>query len=793
MPPEAQDAEYGEPGQTGRRRFLGYVLAAPLLATAAEMGPGILGNSAGPFAPPQAGALPGNPQVGDIYDLEDLLTDAARPTANLIAVQMEKDGTASFALPRCEVGQGITTSMAMVIAEEMDLPLEKVNVTLADARPELMWNQLTGGSNTVNSMYTPVRVAAALARGRLLEAAQAELDDVTSILTSKAGVIMDHAGQKLFSYGELAEKASSMKTKQVPVELKDDSKFTIVGKPTRRTDAHDAVTGRKKFAMDMWPVPDAMPCMIARADTINGTPKAMPNADHVRKMPGVTDVAMISTGIAVRARTFGQCIDAIRALDTSWNPGPVATESDESVEKELKAANVPLVVPPVPGAKTIEGEYTFAWASNGPLEASTAIADVKKDRAEIWSCQKIPITAQGEIAQTLGLPQSAVTLHVVTGGGSFGRRLFHDAASDAAEASQAFGKPVKLMWHRTDECRHGRCHPMSVSKLRANVLNGEVVSCEQHHASVRTDFSHGFGELVTATVTRAPLAGLSVSEIIFETTAMLPYSFGPTKQLLMETHTAPADNQYYGGFKTTSMRNVYSPDVVAAHELFVDKIAEQLGKDPMEFRLAYAKDKHFKEVLETVAKAGEWGKKLPPGMAQGVGIHREYKNTLACLVEIDCRPETVNRPIRNGITGPRVTKVVFANIPGGLVINPMGMEAQLQGGIHDGIALALTSSLHLKDGLFLEGSWDDYLYTRHWNAPKDVQVITLPANKQERMAGAGEAAVAPTKAATACAYARAMGKQPTRLPINHGELYFKVKPKNPPLPEPPTNGLDYAY
>jgi isoquinoline 1-oxidoreductase beta subunit len=280
----------------------------------------------------------------------------------------------------------------------------------------------------------------------------------------------------------------------------------------------------------------------------------------------------------------------------------------------------------------VEGEYTFAFASNAPLEPGTAIADVKKDKAEIWSSLKVPITAQGEIAEKLGMPQSAVTVHVLTGGGSFGRRLFHDAATDAALASQAFGKPVKVMWHRTDECRQGRCHPMSVSKLRANVLGGEVVSFEQHHASVRTDYSHGFGELVTSTVTRAPLAGLSVSEIIFETTAMVPYSFGPSKQLLTETHQGPGDNQDRGSFNTTSMRNVYSPNVVTAHELFVDKIAEQLGKDPYEFRHAYVKDEHFKKVLETVAKAGEWGKKLPPGMAQGIGLHREYKQTLACLV-----------------------------------------------------------------------------------------------------------------------------------------------------------------
>jgi isoquinoline 1-oxidoreductase beta subunit len=182
---------------------------------------------------------------------------------------------------------------------------------------------------------------------------------------------------------------------------------------------------------------------------------------------------------------------------------------------------------------------------------------------------------------------------------------------------------------------------------------------------------------------------------------------------------------------------------------------------------------------------------MPAGTAQGIAIHKEYKGATAVLVEIDCRPAMVNRPITDGVTGPRVTKAVIG-IDAGLAINPRGLEAQMMGGVNDGIALILTSSLHLRDGHFLEASWDNYFYTREWNTPLEFQCIVMPSTS-EQPGGAGEAGVAASAAATACAYARATGKVPTRFPINHDTLSFTPKPFIPPVPESPTDGLDHTY
>lgn len=776
-----------ESNKTDRRRFLGYLLAAPTLMAGAQFGGAI-------FAPQRADAVvPSNPQTADNYDLSDAIYDAAKPTSDLITVQVHPDGTVSHEMVRTEVGQGVQTAIAMLIAEEMDVPLEKVRVTHAPARPELVWNQLTGGSTSIGSQYYPVRVAAAIAKGALLQAAAHKLDLAASELTGQSGKILAPTGQVL-SYGELAEEAASLQDKAVQTTLKSESEFKIIGKPTGRVDALDIVTGRKEFVTDM-DMPDALPTMVCRPPTINGTVKTVNNADEVAQMPGVTHVETITTGVAVRARTFGQCIDAIHALDVTWEPGPVAGTSDASIEKELKDAAPPWVLPAIPGTKAFEKEYTFAFTNNAPLEPATAIADVKEDSAEIWGAAKLPITAQADAAQLLGLPISAVKFHVVGSGGSFGRRLFNDGPLDAAEASQKMGVPVRMMWHRADEYRQGRGRPMQVSKIRAHHDGKNVLSLENRFMSVFTDWGHGFGDAAAAMYTRLPGAELAVSEIIFELTAVWPYNMGPTKQLLMETRQAteqPGAPRTRSTFNTGAMRQVYNPNVVAAQELFVDELANELGRDRYEFRRELAKNEKFRKVIEKVAKAGNWGRPLPKGVAQGIGVHEEYKQYSACLVEVDCRPETVNRKVPGATTGPRVTRAVFVTTVGRYLVNPLGAEAQLQGGVMDGISLAQTNSLHLRDGAFLEGSYDDFRYTRQWNVPLDVEVILLPEDSTSEVGGFGEVGVAPTFAAVACAIGAARGTYPDYLPISHNAgIPFEVKPHVPPIPQSPTNGLEH--
>lgn len=753
----------GMKAPVSRRALLGFLVAAPTLMAVAGRA--------------DAAIIPSPPEPSDLQDLGDLQVYFAKPTSNLIQIVVNKDGTVSFALPRCEVGQGITTAIGMLIAEELDLPLSKVHVTLADARIELADNQLTGGSNSMRSMYDPVRTAAAIAKLQLMTTAAKQMGVPMSTLTAKDGVITaPHGGTR--TYGSLAEAAAVTKTRAVQPKLKDAKDFAIVGTSQNRVDAHDIVTGKKVFTMDL-DVPGALPTMICRPPTINGTVKAVNNKAAVLAMPGITHVAAIPTGVAVRGRTFGQCIDAVRALNVTWGPGTEDGKTEAAILAELKAAELPFAS--VPLGETIDRTFTFSFASNSPLETGSAVADVKAGSAEIWSTLKVPIVAQQEIANALGLLPTQVKVHVITGGGSFGRHLFHDAAMEAALASQAFGAPVRLMWHRTDDFRAGRTHPMATSRIQATIAGGSVVQLQQRHTSVSTDFSHSFGDQLTAFAAQkfpGPTQ-LGFSQTIFNYTANVPYNFGVTEQALNEVDM---------GFHTGSMRNIYSPDVCTALELVVDELAVKLGQDPYAFRRAYLKDDRSRAVLDAVAKKGSWGRAMAPGTAQGIAFHSEYKGVCACLVEIDCRPATVNRKVRDAVTGPRVTKAIFA-VDVGLPVNPRGLEAQMMGGIMDGIAHTLTCSLHLKGGYFAEGSWDNYFYTRQWNVPTELEVIVMPTTTG-KPGGAGEFGVAASKAAVSCAYARATKTMPLLFPINHNDpLAFDVLPTTPPIPPSPTDGL----
>ena len=775
--PEEFDETAAESFQVGRRRFVGWLVGAATVVAAADLGAGWTSSPAG-------AVVPSPPQPPELYDLNEMLTDAARPTANLITVRINQDGTASFDLPRAEVGQGIITSTTMLIAEELDLPMNKVKVGLAPARPELVFNQLTGASNTTISTYVPIRIAAATAKLALMRAASRLSGDPVESLTSRNGVISGPSGS--FSYAELTTSAAAIEVEAVNVVLKSPDEFRVIGQPRTRTDARKAVTGRKKFAMDL-KVKGAKPTMVCRPPTLNGSPRKIRNKKKVLAMPGVTDVVKVPTGVAVRAKTFGQCIDAIRALKVTWNPGSVEGQSDKDIVRGLRQAELPLPnLPslPVLGTKVIDKRFTFYFRGNSSLEPNCAIADVRKDSARIWGSCKSPIVAQQEIALDLGMRQDQVKFIVTEGGGSFGRKLFFDAALEAARISKKMGKPVKLMWHRADEPRQGRAHPLALSRVRATIVGDEVVQFDQRHTSVETDYRHGLGDIVSAMAAKLPAGtgNLGFAQTIFALTQEIPFNFGVVSQLLAETDLR---------FNTGSMRNIYSPDVRTAVELVMDDIAREMGMDRLAFRRKFVKDERTRTVLDKVAEEGGWGRKLPRGFTQGIAVHKEYKGVTAALVELDMRPKTVDRKIFNAVTGPRVTRVTFA-IDVGQVVNPRGLEAQMLGGINDGIALALTSSMHLRNGRFLEASWDNYFYTRQWNTPPKVDVHIIDTDIEEP-GGAGEAGVAATFAAVACAYGEAIGRTPTYFPINHrDEIAFKPKTFIPPVPPSPRNGLKFA-
>jgi isoquinoline 1-oxidoreductase beta subunit len=727
-------------GSTSRRQFLTYLVAAPTLAVAVQYG--LLDGVAEAVVPTQ-------PQPADNFDLGDFLILAGKSTEDkMIVIEVDRAGKVHCALPREEVGQGITTAVAMLIAEEMDLPLANVTVTLAPARPELQYNQLTGGSNTIRSVYTPTRTAAAAAKARLIAAASERTGVPRARLQMRGGAVV--GGGHSIAIGDLTEAAASPRLAGVTVAVKDPSTFTLIGKPTNRKDARAMVTGQMKYTNDLEPVPGLLRAMVRRPPTINGTVKAILNEAAIKKMPGIRALAIIPTGVAVLADTFGQALDGKEALEVSWNAGTVDAEDNKSILAKLKPVNAPLG--PALGT-VVEGEFDFAFVNHAPLETITAIADIKADHGTVWAGMKTPIVAAQSIEDDLGFARGTITAIVTQGGGSFGRRLFFDGALEAARISKAVGKPVKLMWTRVDDMRHGRARAASHHLVRATIANNDVVRFEHHVASVETDFRHGLGEIMTANFANfadpslVPISAggpATFSQSVFGSTIKSPYNLGPTSQMLNEANLV---------MHTGSFRSVYSANTRGAEEIIVDEIAKALGKDPVAFRIEYAKDPRYAAVIKKCGELGEWGKKMPAGFAQGFGFHAEYKSCSACLVEIDARDPKK----------PRVTKAAIVG-DYGLPINPRGLESQLLGGLTDAISTTLRAGLHIDKGLALEGSYSQFHYARQKDAPRDVKIHIMPVTTGDP-GGAGELGLPAAVGAVANAYARATHTKPRSFPV----------------------------
>lgn len=730
IPLDMADADGPQSASISRRGLLGFAASAPVVTVATGLA------SAPSYA--EAAPLPLTPPDSvDYYDVGDSLVQAGAPTMPLVKLSLGGDGVYTFEMPRLEQGTGIATALAQMIAEEAGVTLDKVRVISADAQPLLVANQITGGSSSVRCFepFIPVLVTQArAARG----------------LGPQAGA------------------------------PRDPAQYKVIGKRFAKLDARDIVTGRKKFTMDV-NVPNAKPTMCRMPSQIRGTIVSVNNRAAVLAMPGVLAVEVVQgpativslpPAVAVMAETFGQAYDACRALDITWGDGPNKGESDATIQAKLKAVLPPLLPAPL-GTVAIDGEFTFPAASHAPLEVECAIVDVRPDRAEIWAGLQCPIVTLQAIAADLGLPESAVTAHVIPSGGAFGRRLFWDPVQVAAQVSKKTGLPCKLMYHRSDDIRHTRSRPPQVHQVRATLVPpsllgpGNVLSFQQNIGIVRLDARHGYGEKVTALggslppVVAQTVGNLGYEEFFFKTMVASPYNFGvSSKQLFPVAIDLP----------TVSYRSVHIMPARTVEEIIVDEIAARLGRDPVQFRMEFLRLPRAKAVLQRVAGAAQWGKTMPAGFAQGVGIHMESRSFSACIVEVDGRD-------RNNVKVTRATMAIDVGKP----INPSGIEQQCHGGIAEAISLVLKTGLTIRDGLIQEGSYNQYTFSKMRDFPKNVEIIIMP-NVGEPIAGMGEVAMSAPAGAIANAYAKATGRKPRNFPLNVKTAYTPTAPGQLPPP-----------
>lgn len=709
--------------QWSRRRFMVYSLAATTLTVAAPIGCDTSPAEGAERRAADAGARSGVVVTGT--DDEMLVLEVT--AANRVVVR----------LPRVEVGQGVTTAVAMMIAEELDARLADVDIPLADARTK--GSQYTGGSSSVSSLYGPARALAATARARLVTAAARRWRLPARTLRTRNTMVVAPDGRTA-TFGSLTADAAKVTRPAVAGKPKPPSRHKVIGKPTTRIDARDIVTGKAQYAGDLR-VPGAKPTVVARPPTLGGKVRAVDDR-AARAMPGVRAVVRVAGGVAVVADTFHHAFEARDALRITWTPGPLAALSDAAIRSRLRAAVPPLDTAPS-GSTQVTGEFEFAFVSHAPMEVLTTVADVRADRAELWFSTQTPMDARDSIASAVGLPASKVKVHVLRGGGSFGRRLNHDFAMEAALVSKAARRPVKLMWSRADDLRHGRMRPATHHRIRASHAGGRVVAFVHSTASVSESWegeglaAQGGVTSVAARAGRVRAAGPLPSDSGL-------YNFGRL--------SGDSGSVELAAIPLGAWRSVDSGTTRTVEEIMVDEIARSLGKDPVAFRRTTLRGKSVRAVLDKAASAGSWGRTMPAGHGQGVAVHEEYGSCVACLVEIDATdPEN-----------PRVTKVVMA-ADVGTAVNPRGLEAQLMGTAVDGISTVLRAGLHIDRGAVREGSFADFHYARQRHAPLHFEAHIMPSRGEP--GGAGELGVPAAAGAVANAYARATGTKPRRFPL----------------------------
>jgi isoquinoline 1-oxidoreductase beta subunit len=720
--------------RVGRRQVLkGFLIAGPTLAVAARLG---FADGAGAF-PTKTDELP------DIQDFTDIFIASQQPTIYDLKIEIKPDNRVYFELPKMEVGQGIMTTVGVMVADNLDVPFESMDVALSPAQQKWGAAQITGGSHNTRVMWDPIRIVCARMRGQLLAAASQTMGIPVSQLRTEGGHVVANNGQKV-TYGQITELASKMV--QAPTATPKTAKdFKLIGTPRVKYGMEKIVQGSYPYPLDLHSSKEYLPTVLAMAAThgasavsIDDTAaKKIKGFIAVTHIPGMPDY-LIPEAVAVTAETFGIAKKCKDALKIKWSAGPMDQLSDAQIDDMLNGI-IDQVTSPGEG---VEGTFRWPYVPHAPMEENSSAGKFENGKYEGWGGAQVPAILQRQIAETLGVKVEDVTYHVNPVGGAFGRHLFHDQDVHAAQISQRLGKPVKLQWLREEGIKHGRTRPVSIHKVKATVANGDVVAFEHRMACPEMDLRHGLGDLATQYLTEYNNEG--VCQYFFAHTQKLAYKTGPTAITLKQKLLAKP---------TAAWRVVYSGQVGAINEIIIDELARSLGKDEFDFRMELLESDRHRAVLAKAAQEAQWGRKLPAGVAQGIGMHDEYKSIAAYIMEIDTRGKE-----------PRMTRCTVA-VDNGFCVNPEGTKSSLLGQAHDGFALAFRAGLHVDNGATRESNFHDYRWTRMFDSAPDMSVHILPASNVTP-GGLGELGVPAAAGAAANAWARATGKQPRNFPLN---------------------------
>ena len=667
-------------------------------------------------------------------------------------VSIADDGTVIVTVNKSEMGQGVYTSLPMLVAEELGCELEGVRVEPAPVDP--VYNhtmfpfQVTGGSTSISSEWIRMRRAGAEAREKLIAVAAAAWNVDRSACRAEDGAVIGPGNERI-GYGQLAREAASM---PVPgdISLKDPSVFTVVGTARRRLDSPEKVNGRAIFGIDA-AIPGMLTSVIARPPIFGAKAKSY-NAEKALAVPGVREVVSTESGVAVVADAFWPANLGRRALQVEWDQGPLSHLSTVEMREDYAArARTPGIVArktgeaeaSFAGALThVEAEYEIPYLAHAPMEPLNCLVDLRDDECEIWTGTQFQTVDREAAARVAGLDAEKVRIHTTLLGGGFGRRANpqSDFVVEAVQVAKAVGKPVKVIWTREDDIKSGYYRPMAYHRMKAALDPAGNLVAWKH-------------TLVSQSIMKkSPFEGLMMGDAIDETSVEgakdLPYDI---PHVLVDLHTTevPVPVQWW--------RSVGHSHTAFAVETFMDEVALHAGRDPYEFRRTLlAGDPRRRGVLDLAAEKAGWGRVLPEGRAQGIAIHGSFGSFVAQVAEVSVDPDG----------RVRVHRVVCA-IDCGMIVNPLTIEAQMEGAIVMGLSAALYGEITLKDGRVEQGNFTDYPILRIDEMPV-VDVHIVPS--KDAPGGTGEPGVPPVAPALSNAVFAATGKRVRRLPIRREEL-----------------------
>ncbi len=668
------------------------------------------------------------------------------------------DGIA-FYLHKAEMGQGVHTGMATLLAEELDIDPARLQMRHAEVHPDFRDPEFrlmtTGGSTSIKNSYDMLREAGATARTMLVAAAAAEWNVDAASLRTEDGEVIDPASGRRVAYTELANRAATL---SVPrrVKLKDPAEFRYIGRYDRRLDAPAKVAGEALFGIDL-PVPEGgAVAVLVRCPHFGGRPRNY-EARETLASPGVIEVLELPHGIAVLADTYWHARKASERLRITWDKGPLAGLDSAAILAEQrrqmsegKAARITRDgSDPGDRGELIEAEYYAPYLAHAALEPQNAIADVREDRVDIWCGNQGPDSLQDAVARELGLKREQVHIHNALLGGGFGRRIMPDTAVEAALISRQAGRPVKLVWSREDDTRHDYYRPSALARLRARVEDGRIIAWDNRLVS--PSLARPLLSLFMKSAMPAWLPGGIPDRVGGWVANKDPFASEGASHLPYDTGYLHVDYiDYDPGIPIGFWRSVGHSYNGFFVEAFMDELAAAAGEDPLSFRLRHMPaDSRDRRVLEAAAQKAGWGQ-VAEGRFQGLAVHESFGSSVAQVVEVSRSNGRLH-----------VERVVCA-IECGRVVNPDIVVMQMESGVNFALSAALYGEITIEDGCVMESNFHDEPLLRLHEAPR-VEVVLLPSD--DHPSGVGEPGVPPLAAALANAIHAATGQRQRQLPL----------------------------